>query len=207
MSASMHNHYRPGLFAGLCAACSGSWARRRIVPEAEGVVVEAGIGGGVNLPLYDLSRVKLVIGVDPDQSVLDRIRNRRPGRHLPVELYEGRAESLPFESASADTIVLTFTACSIPDIRCALGELRRVLKTSGRLLFCEHGRSHDRAVAQLQDRLDPVWRRYGGGCHINRDIARLLDEAGFRITWLDTFYGAQALRPLSFHYSGAAVRA
>lgn len=95
MSASMHNHYRPGLFAGLCAACGGSWARRRIVPEAEGVVVEAGIGGGVNLPLYDLSRVKLVIGVDPDQSVLDRIRNRRPGRHLPVELYEGRANRFP----------------------------------------------------------------------------------------------------------------
>jgi ubiquinone/menaquinone biosynthesis C-methylase UbiE len=207
MSASCHNHFRPGLFAGLCAACGGSWARRRVVPEAEGIVVEAGIGGGVNLPLYDRSRVKLVIGVDPDLTVLDRIRGRRPGCDLPLELYEGRAESLPFDSDSADTIVLTYTACSIPDIRAALGEMRRVLKSSGRLLFCEHGRSHDRAVAELQDRLDPVWRRYGVGCHINRDIARLLDEAGFRITWLDTFYGTRALRPLSFHYSGAAVRA
>src|SRR5262249_55299654 len=162
MSASCHNHFRPGLFAGLCAACGGSWARRRIVPEAEGVVVEAGIGGGGNLPLYDASRVKLVIGVDPDMAMLDRILNPRPHRALPLELYEGRAEQLPFESGSADTIVLTYTACSIPDICCALGEMRRVLKSSGRLLFCEHGRSHDRAVAQLQDRLDPVWRRYGG---------------------------------------------
>ena len=109
MSASFHNHFRPGLFAGLCAACGGSWARRRVVPEAEGIVVEAGIGGGVNLPLYDKSRVKLVIGVDPDLAVLDRIRDRRPGRDLPLELYEGRAESLPFESGSADTIVLTLT--------------------------------------------------------------------------------------------------
>ena len=207
MSAARHNHFRSGLFAGLCSACGGSWARRRVVPEAEGVVVEAGIGRGTNLPLYDRDRVKLVLGVDPDRSRISHLRDVWSTRDLMVELHEGRAESLPFETASADTIVLTYTACTIPDVRRALSEMRRVLKSSGRLLFCEHGRSHDREVAAVQDRLNPVWRRYGGGCHLNRDIASLLDEAGFRITWLDTFYGTRMLRPLSFHYSGAAVRA
>lgn len=194
-----------GALGNVCAWCSGN-ARSRVVPEAEGVVIEPGIGHGLNLPLYDRRKVTIIHGVDPDEARLHRcgtVADAAP----PLTLHRSVAEDLPFDDASADTVVLTYTFCALDDVSRALSEIRRVLKRNGRLLFCEHGRSHDRTVAKVQDRLDPLWARFGGGCHINRDVAALLGEGGFRITWLDTFYANRALPALTFHYAGAAVPA
>ncbi|MFO1091119.1 MAG: class I SAM-dependent methyltransferase [Hyphomicrobiales bacterium] len=193
-----------GALSGVCAWCSGN-ARARVVPEATGVVIEPGIGKGRNLPLYDPHKVTVVHGVDPDAASLGQAERKADGVRL--ELHQSIAEDLPFDTASADTVVLTYTVCALGDVQRALSEVRRVLKPSGRLLFCEHGRSHDRPVARMQDRLDGFWTRYGGGCHLNRDVAALLGEGGFRITWLETFYANRALPALTFHYTGAAVPA
>jgi ubiquinone/menaquinone biosynthesis C-methylase UbiE len=124
---------------------------------------------------------------------------------VPVELIQGSAERLPLEDGSVDTVVLTYSTGAIPNIGAALAEMRRVLKPRGKLVFCESGRSHDRHIARLQDRIDPYWSRIAPGCHLNRDLVALLDEAGFRIETLDTFYARRRPKVLGFHYLGQAV--
>ena len=152
--------------------------RDRIVPAASGRVLEIGIGSGLNLPLYSPS-VQHVIGLDPSPSLLEMARGAQR-RNLPVDFIEGSAEGIPLVKASIDTVVTTWTLCSIPDADRALREMHRVLKPAGRLLFVEHGRAPDPNVVWWQDRLTPIWKRLGGGCHLNRAIASLIGGAGFQ---------------------------
>lgn len=179
--------------------------RQKIVPEARGVVLEIGIGKGLNLPYYDPTRVERVIGIDPDVDTMAKVRRRQARAPIAVDLVEASAEHIPLSSTSIDTVVLTYSAGAIADIAGALAEMRRVLKPNGHLIFCDHGRSHDRDVARLQDRIDPWWQRLARGSHLNRDLVVLLDEAGFRIEMLDTFYAMPRPKVLSFHYIGSAV--
>jgi ubiquinone/menaquinone biosynthesis C-methylase UbiE len=181
--------------------------RKRIVPEATGVVLEIGIGEGLNLPYYDPTRVERVIGIDPDLDSMAKARRRHARAPIIVDLVEASAEHIPLASASIDTVVLTYSSGAIADIATALGEMHRVLNPSGHLIFCDHGRSHDRDVARLQDRLDPWWQQMARGSHLNRDLVVLLDDAGFRIEMLDTFYALPRPKVLSFHYVGSAVLA
>jgi ubiquinone/menaquinone biosynthesis C-methylase UbiE len=181
--------------------------RQKIVPTAQGVVLEIGIGQGLNLPYYDAARVQRVIGIDPDLNTMVKARRRCAKAAISVDLVEASAEHIPFASASIDTVVLTYSLGAIPDIARALSEMHRVLKPDGHLIFCDHGRSHDRDVARLQDRLDPWWQQWARGAHLNRDLVVLLDEAGFRIEMLETFYAMRRPKVLSFHYVGSAVLA
>ena len=181
--------------------------RKKIVPEARGVVLEIGIGEGLNLAHYDPARVTRVIGIDPDIDTMAKARRRGASAPVRVDLVEASAEHIPFASRSFDTVVLTYSSGAIDDIATALTEMRRVLKPSGHLIFCEHGRSHDRDVARLQDRIDPWWQQMSRGSHLNRDLVVLLDNAGFRIEMLDTFYALPRPKVLSFHYVGSAVLA
>ena len=126
-----------------------------------------------------------------------------PTQALPVELLEGSAEAIPPEDKSVDTVVTTWTLCTIPDAMRALGEMRRVLRPSGQLLFVEHGRSPDASVRRWQDRLTPMWKRIGGGCHLNRAINELIAGSGFRIERLDTGY-MKGPKPMTFMYEGCA---
>ena len=194
------------LIDAVCALPLVARNRGRIVPLAEGVVLEPGIGSGHNIAHYDPDRVRRVIGVDPSRELLERARARASEAPFGVELLARAAESLPLESGSVDTVLLTYTGCSIAGLEQALGEFRRVLKPSGRLLFCEHGRSSEPRVARLQDILNPLWRRLAGGCNLNRDIARLLGEAGFVIENCERFYAIQRPKFLSYHYLGTARR-
>ena len=181
--------------------------REKIVPEARGVVLEIGIGEGLNLPFYDPARVSRVIGIDPHLDSMAKVRRRCSRAPIAVDLVEASAERIPFASGSFDTVVLTYSSGAIADIATALAEMRRVLKPEGHLIFCDHGRSHDRDVARLQDRIDPWWQRLARGSHLNRDLVVLLDNAGFRIEMLDTFYAMRRPKVLSFHYVGSAVLA
>ena len=181
--------------------------RKKIVPEAQGVVLEIGIGEGRNLPHYDPDKVTRVIGIDPDLDSMAKARRRCARAPIRVDLVEASAERIPFASGSIDTVVLTYSSGAIADIATALREMRRVLKPTGHLIFCEHGRSHDRDVAKLQDRIDPWWQQMTRGSHLNRDLVVLLDDAGFRIEVLDTFYALPRPKVLSFHYVGSAVLA
>lgn len=154
--------------------------RRRVIGAAEGSVLEIGIGSGLNLPLYG-SSVRSVIGLEPSAELLRMARPRATSAAVPVELLEASAEALPLERASVDTVVTTWTLCTIPDARASLAEVRRVLKPGGRLLFVEHGRAPEPGVARWQDRLDPLWRRVAGGCHLNRRIDALIAGSGFTV--------------------------
>lgn len=207
MSGSLARAVVARLYDGLYALDAIRRQRQKIIPEAQGVVLEIGIGPGRNLPFYDPAKVERVIGIDPDLASMAEARRRSAGAAIPVDLVEASAEQLPFADRSIDTVVLTYSAGSIANIGGALEEMRRVLKPTGRLVFCEHGRSHDRHVARLQDRIDPYWQRLARGSHLNRDLVVLLDEAGFRIEMLDTFYAMRRPKVLSFHYLGSAVHA
>jgi ubiquinone/menaquinone biosynthesis C-methylase UbiE len=177
--------------------------RERVVGAARGRVLEVGIGSGLNLASYR-SGADEVYGVDPSIELLAKANDRLDSARVPVKLVEGSAEKLAFEDRSFDTVVMTFTLCSIPDVAVAVREMRRVLRPEGELLFVEHGQAPDPAVVRWQDRLTPVWKRIGGGCHLNRKIDDLIKAGGFRIERLSTDYLKSAPRPFAFIYEGSA---
>ena len=176
--------------------------RARLIPEAKGQIIEIGIGSGLNLPLYS-DAVNAIIGVDPSPKLLEMADTTRRRVSVPVELIEGSAEDIPIENRSIDTVVTTWTLCSIPDAQRALLEMRRVLKPSGHLLFVEHGRAPEPQVQWWQDRLTPAWKRLSGGCHLNRAMGELIQNAGFPIERLDTGY-MPGPKPMTFMYQGSA---
>jgi ubiquinone/menaquinone biosynthesis C-methylase UbiE len=178
--------------------------RSRIVPAAEGRVLEIGVGSGLNLPFYS-QKAERVIGLDPSPKLLSMARQAARPTTSPVEFVEGSAEAIPLEDASVDTVVTTWTLCSIPDAPRSLREMRRVLKPEGRLLFVEHGRAPDAGVRWWQDHLNPAWKRLGGGCHLNRAIGPLIEGAGFQFERIETGY-MRGPRPMSFMYEGSARR-
>lgn len=175
--------------------------RERIVAQAEGRVLEIGVGSGLNLPLYT-NRAKEILGLEPHPKLL-KMASEKAGR-VPFNLIEGFAESIPLDDASVDTVVTTWTLCTIPDVTAALAEMRRVLKPGGRLLFVEHGLSSDAKVRRWQNRLTPAWKRVAGGCHLNRPIATLVEAAGFHISSLETGY-MRGPKPMTFMFQGAAT--
>ena len=176
--------------------------RHRVVPAAEGRVLEIGIGSGLNLPFYT-RKAELVIGLDPSPKLLAMARQTGPPISGPVEFVEGSAEAIPLQDRSVDTVVTTWTLCSIPDAPRSLREMYRVLRPGGRLLFVEHGRSPDPRVRRWQDRLTPAWKRIGGGCHLNRAIGTLIEGAGFQFERIETGY-MRGPKPMTFMYEGSA---
>jgi ubiquinone/menaquinone biosynthesis C-methylase UbiE len=176
--------------------------RSRIIPTAEGRVLEIGIGSGLNLPFYSRN-VAHVMGLEPSARLLAMARQVEEVGCGSLELIEGSAEAIPLMDASIDTVVTTWTLCSIPDAPRALRDMRRVLRPGGRLLFVEHGRAPDPNVVWWQDRLTPVWKRMGGGCHLNRAIGTLIEDAGFQLDRLETGY-MRGPKPMTFMYEGSA---
>ena len=177
--------------------------RAEWVPRAYGEVLEVGIGSGLNLSFYS-PQVRHLYGVDPSTELQRMARRRTAGRSLSVEfLTQSVEEPLPLAGSSIDTVVMTWTLCSIPDPLKALRQMKRVLKPDGGVLFVEHGRSPDSGVATWQDRLNPVWKRIAGGCHLNRKIDDLLEQAGFQIDQLRTEY-LPGPRPMTYTYQGFA---
>jgi len=176
--------------------------RQRVISAAEGRILEVGAGSGLNLPFYS-EKADHVFALDPSPRLLARAQKERGRTRRPVELLEGSAEAIPLQDRSVDTVVATWTLCTIPAVLGALGEMRRVLRPGGQLLFVEHGLSPDDSVRRWQDRLTPAWKRIGGGCHLNRGIAGLVEAAGFRIDRLKTGY-MKGPRPMTFMYEGRA---
>lgn len=176
--------------------------RERVTRAAHGRVLELGIGSGLNLGLYGHG-VTSVIGIDPSPELLSLAGKRIRGGPIPVDLLEAVAEQVPVDSGSVDTVVTTWTLCSVADPVLALREARRVLRPGGTLLFVEHGRAPDARVQSWQDRLTPAWKRISGGCHMNRKIDGLVQAAGFRIDALQTGYMRRP-KVLTFMYEGRA---
>jgi len=177
--------------------------RAECVPRARGDVLEIGIGSGRNLPFYS-PEVEHVYGVDPSLELQRMARKQHPVEPIKVDFFTQSAEeSIPLANESIDTAVMTWTLCSIPDPAKALQQVKRVLRTDGRVIFVEHGHSPDSGVAHWQDRLTPLWKKIGGGCHLNRKIDELITDAGFRIGELRTSYLAGP-RPMTYTYQGWA---
>jgi ubiquinone/menaquinone biosynthesis C-methylase UbiE len=176
--------------------------RAELVPRASGEVLEVGIGSGLNIPFYS-AKVRRLYGVDPSGELLAMALRRAAHVPFPVELLCQSAEDLPRPDASFDTIVTTWTLCSIPDPMQALREMRRVLKPGGRLLFVEHGRTPDASVNRWQDRLNPVWSKVAGGCNLNRPMEDLIRSAGFRLVDLQKRY-LPGPKPMTYTYEGSA---
>jgi len=176
--------------------------RSRVIPNAEGRVLEVGVGSGLNLPFYT-EKVQRVIALDPSPTLLSMALKVLPRVKPPVEFVEGSAEAVPLDDASVDAVVTTWTLCSIPDAQQALREMRRVLKPVGRILFVEHGLAPEPNVRWWQDRLTPWWKPLAGGCHLNRPMRMLIEGAGFEFERLDTGY-MRGPRPMTFMYEGSA---
>lgn len=194
----------PRIIDTACGTSGVSAQRREVVPLAKGRVLEIGMGTGHNLRWYDPERVERVIGLDPAEEMLERARRRSGAMPFPVEHVALEGERIPLDPGSVDTVVVTFTLCSIPGVEAALAGMRRVLAPDGRLLFCEHGRAPDTRTARWQDRLTPAWRQLFGGCHLNRDIPALLREGGFVIERLDTSWIPGSPAIAGFCYRGVA---
>ena len=195
----------PYLVHHVCANSKFSAERQKTVPRAKGVVVELGMGSGLNLPFYDPAHVTSVTGIDPSFKLTERAACRMEDLLFPVETVTGSAEELPVDDNSTDTVLSTFTLCTIPDLARALDEARRVLKPGGCLVFCEHGLSEDTSIAKWQNRLNPLWRPIAGGCHLNRDIPKFIEAAGFEIEELQTRYMEGTPSIGSFLFQGIAV--
>ncbi|MDO9471418.1 MAG: class I SAM-dependent methyltransferase [Caulobacter sp.] len=181
-------HIMPRLIGCACASKPIMKQREKVVPKAAGKVLELGIGGGLNLSYYDPARVESVSGVDPSDELRERAMAAPRPDGLQVEIREGVAEDLPFESGSFDCVVCTFTLCSVQSPQKALAEAMRVLRPGGRFLYAEHGLAPDAAVAAWQRRIEPAWKAIAGGCHLTRPITDAIAGAGFAIDRSDRMY-------------------
>lgn len=198
-------HVLPRVTERVCGSNPIHRQRAKIVPRAEGEVLEVGFGSGYNLGYYDPSRVRRVWGLEPSAGMRRQAVDRIAATSIEVELLDMPGEQIPLADHSVDTVVVTYTLCSIPDVGAALQGMRRVLRPGGRLLFCEHGLAPDAGVERWQRRVTPLWSRFGGGCRLDLPIPRLVREAGFEMGTVETMYLPNTLRILGFNYWGEAT--
>ena len=197
-------HVLPRIVHLTCGMKPNMRQREKVVPLASGRVLEIGIGSGLNLPYYDPARVDKVWGLDPSPEMTEMAREAARSVDFDVEFIGLPGEEVPLEDESVNTVLVTYTLCTIPDTEAALAQMRRVLKPGGQLIFCEHGAAPDARVLRWQNRINPIWKRLGGGCHLNRAIPRLIEQGGFEIRVIETMY-LPGWRPASFNYWGSAV--
>jgi len=196
----------PGLIDKLCSTSPNQKQRQKIVPMAEGTVLEVGFGSGLNLPFYSSETVNKIWGLEPSEGMRAKAKPLVDASPIDVELIDLPGEEIPLDKESIDTVLVTYSLCTIADAVKALQGMRRVLKPGGRLLYCEHGLAPDQDVVRWQNRLNPVWRKIAGGCEMNRDIPGLLRAGGFRVSADERMY-IPGVRVLCYNYWGSAVAA
>jgi ubiquinone/menaquinone biosynthesis C-methylase UbiE len=180
----------PNLIACACSSRPIMKQRAKVVPKAEGVVLELGCGSGTNFALYDAGKVERLYALEPATGMMTKARRTAGmlGIGKSIEFLETGAEHIPLADKSVDTAVITFVLCTIPDWESALAETRRVLRPGGRVLFTEHGLAPDEGVSRWQRRIEPVWKPLAGGCHLTRDTLSLLRRGGFESEDAQTMY-------------------
>ena len=194
----------PPLINLACSSRPNMKQREKLVPRAEGDVLEIGVGSGLNLPYYDATKVRKLWGLEPSEGMRKLARKKLGDSKLEVEWIDLPGEEIPLEANSVDTVLVTYTLCTIPDTLRALRGMQRVLRPDGRLLFCEHGIAPDAGVRNWQNRINPIWRRFAGGCNINRDIPSMLESSGFRVVDDERMY-IPGFRARTYNYWGSAV--
>ncbi len=199
------DHILPHIINSACGVKPVRKQREKVVPLAEGRVLEVGMGSGLNIDFYDPGKVELVWGLEPAKGMRKKALPRVESAPFRLEWLDLPGEEIPLDDKSADSIVMTYTLCTIPGWLAALRQMRRVLKPGGKLLFSEHGAAPDASVRRWQDRVTPYWKKISGGCHLNREIPRLLAEGGFNVTHLETMYVPRTPRIAGFTYWGYAT--
>ena len=196
----------PKLLTVLCNTKPNHYQRKKVVPLAIGDVVEIGVGPGLNLQYYNLDNVNKVIGIDPSDE-LNKIAKKNANKvNLDIEFNLSSAESIDLPTSSVDSVVCTFSLCSIPNPQKALKEIYRILKPGGKYYFCEHGISPDLSTRVFQNVTNVFYPKLSGGCHANRDIPKLISESGLKILEKDTMYLPGSVKYLGFNYCGVAIR-
>ena len=198
-------HILPRLIDRGCGTKPVRKQREKVVPLAAGRVLEIGIGTGLNLPFYDPAKVDCVIGLDPAREMLLIAQSRDKDVPFRVDYVAPEGSEIPLDDGSVDTVLITYTLCTIPEPVPTLDGMRRVLKPGGRLIFCEHGKAPDVAVERRQHRLTPLWRIIAGGCCLDRDIPVLITQGGFRLGKVETMYLPKTPGFAGFNYWGTAV--
>lgn len=198
------DHILPHLIGFACRQPQIMKARSQVVPAAEGRVLEVGFGSGTNLEFYDPVRVERLFALEPSQGMRRKAARSVEASPLEIEWLDLPGEEIPLEDDSVDTVVLTYTACTIPGVEAALAQMRRVLKPGGRLLFSEHGAAPDPGIARWQRRIEPVWKPIAGGCHLTRKPDQLLAQAGFKIDRMETGYLPKSPKFAAYNYAGSA---
>ena len=185
-----------------CGSKPINYQRQKVVPLAKGKVLDIGIGSGLNIPFYNSDKIDKVIGIDPSHELIDLAKELANDSKASIELVIGSAESIPYPDNFFDTVLVTYTMCTIPNVAIANKEMWRVLKDDGRLIFCEHGLAPDKKISNWQNRIDPFWGKIAGGCHLNRDIQKLITDAGFSFESLDKMYIPSTPKFAGYNYWG-----
>ena len=190
-----------------CACGSKPVARQRkkVVPLAEGKVLEVGIGSGLNLPFYDKSKIDELWGLDPSEELSEMARKVADSEQMEVNFISSGAEEISLPDDHFDSVLVTYTMCTIPEVIRANGEIRRVLKNGGKMIFCEHGEAPDENIRRWQKRINPIWGKFAGGCNINRKIPSLIEDSGFDIIELEEMYLPSTPKIAGYNYWGYAV--
>ena len=204
---SFYNKYiLPKVLNCACASKPINYQRDKIVPLAEGVVLDIGIGSGLNIPFYNKTKIKQLYGLDPSKELLDIAKSVAKKENLEIEFLECGAESIPLPDKSIDTVLITYTMCTIPDVALSNSEIIRVLKDDGKLLFCEHGLAPDKNIAKWQKRINPLWSKIAGGCNLNKDIPNLISSSGFKILNMEEMYLPGTPKFAGYNYWGVAKK-
>ena len=198
-----NKHILPWVTDKICGVGPVMKQRQKVIPLAEGRVLEIGVGSGHNLPLYNQEKIDHLFALEPSEEIFKKAGKRAGLCDFTIEFLKASSEEIPLDDREVDSIVITYTLCSIKDIEATFSEMRRVLKPRGKLIFCEHGLAPDEEVRKWQNRLNPVWNTFGGGCNLNRDIPRLIEEGSFQVEQLDTMY-IPGFKPACFNYWGVA---
>lgn len=187
-----------------CGSKPIKYQREKVVPKAAGIVLEVGIGSGLNIPFYDSSKIDKIVGLDPSCELNVMAEKVAREHAIDIEFVPSSAEDIPLPDNHFDTVLVTYTMCTIPDAVAANKEMRRVLKPEGRLIFCEHGVAPDLKVSKWQHRIDPYWTKIAGGCHLNRNIPDLITSAGFQIQSMEEMYLPSTPKFAGYNYWGVA---
>ncbi len=197
-------HAVPRIIKFACSQPAVMKDRSEIVPRAQGEVLELGCGGGINLQFYDRSKVDKLTGLDPSAELLDYTRSEAKALGFEMDILDGIGEAMPFENDSFDTVLTTFTLCSVQDGKQVLNEMRRVLKPGGKILFLEHGRAPDKGPEKWQQRIEPMWKHIAGGCHLHRPVTKLFEAEGFALNQEGGHYAPKTPRWLGWMEFGEA---
>ena len=198
-------HILPHFLNCACGSKPIKYQREKVVPMAEGLVLEVGIGSGLNIPYYDAAKVDKILGLDPSEELNRMALKVAEDKGIPVEFILSGAEAMPLPDNHVDTVLVTFTMCTIPEVAAANKEMLRGLKPGGKMIFCEHGLAPDTNVYKWQSRIDPIWGKIAGGCHLNRDIPGLITAAGFEIEAMEQMYLPSTPKFAGYNYWGTAV--